>query len=325
MVLTPADGLSHRAGERKESSHETITCDHWRRHDGHGPGAWAADLGRGSASSGGRWRSAHLGRRWRRARGSTRRLRRRRAGVGATPVTGGSAPRPLSAARKGSEAVSALSRPAGSVEGSRLATSPSRAEVSRRRAAVQFSSTAVTTITLGAMAAMGITLGVMAAMGSAAYSGGYYDPWFYGSGYNGYSGIRLGYYGGGYYPGSYYRWFGGRIGSHQGEAAERVGLRGRLLRRAGGRVRRSFPALARGAGTASHRDSGRRLRAALVRDSRSSGPHRELQRRAQTTAVVTLASLKSQVSSLKSEFQISDFRLETFSSSSTNRSEFPPP
>ena len=77
--------------------------------------------------------------------------------------------------------VSALSRPVGSVQG-RLATSPLRAEVSAVEQRSVFIST-VTTTTLGAMAAMGITRGY-GGYGFGAYSGGYYDPWFYG-GYNG--------------------------------------------------------------------------------------------------------------------------------------------
>ena len=122
--------------------------------------------------------------------------------------------------------------------------------------------------------------------GFGGYYGGYYDPWFYGSGY---SAIAVG--------GDTAVWrrpstrrlllgFRGRFASYQGEAAERVSLRGRLLRRAGGRFRRSLPALARGAGTASHRGSGRRVRATLLRDSRASGPYCELQRRAQTATGV---------------------------------------
>ena len=163
--LKPADGLSIRPGKKKKSQHETATFDH-------GSVVMIAVLHSGCRSRArvNIARRAMAPGRWRRARTGQAASAPFHA---ATPAAAGrrrhsqspeAAPPRLSArlGRRGGERAQPASRQR-RVDWRRRRCAPKSPPSSSGPA----SSTAVTTPTLGAMAAMGITLGVMAAMGSA--------------------------------------------------------------------------------------------------------------------------------------------------------------
>jgi hypothetical protein len=199
LVLNPADGLSHRAGEKKQESVMKrlpsiigsvamvsvlvlgLPASGAGQHrQGGGGGARTSGGDGGARTSGG---------------GGERAVPRGDSGGGRAsapqPVTGGSA---AAAPQRGSEP---SSRQRAGASG----------DVAVARRSLPPSSSGPIFINRGyyyypwGYGGYGYYPWGYGGYGFGAYSGGYYDPWFY-AGYNGYSGYGLG-YGGGYYPAAY--------------------------------------------------------------------------------------------------------------------------